>query len=100
MRGGHQRFNFLSMTHCSLLRVIVFVPPLLWACAHEVDDYPEALGADDSSVVGKSGAGGEAIALSDAAGTDGGNVSSQSGGTAGTASRPPSGGTAGKTSGG
>lgn len=55
MRERCSRFNFTSMTHSSLSRVIVVVPALLWACAHEVTDYPEGVGSDDLPV-GKAGA--------------------------------------------
>lgn len=43
------------MTHCSLIRVIVFVPALTWACAREVNDYPEPLGGEDAPVIGNGG---------------------------------------------
>src|SRR5258706_3284007 len=89
MRGGRLGFNFSSMTYSSLSRVIVLVPALLAACAHEVDDYPEPLGADDASVLGKGGAslGGSVSQLPESSGAgSGATVSSLGGSTLGGAS--------------
>lgn len=101
MRVDCSRFNFLCMTHSSLLRVIVFVPALSWACAHQVDDFPEQLEGDDSQAVGKAGAGttgGSALSEQGPAATGGRANVAQAGGTSsgGTRTYTPSGGQAGK----
>ena len=83
MRGGRLGFNFSSMTYSSLIRVIVLAPALLAACAHEVDDYPEPVGADDASVVGKAGAslGGSTSQLPESSAAGGGATFSSFGGS-------------------
>jgi hypothetical protein len=43
------------MTSSSLFRVSLLVGPVLLACAHEVDEFPEHLADDNSPVVGSAG---------------------------------------------
>jgi hypothetical protein len=101
MRADCPRFNILSMTHSSLSRVIVFVPALLWACAQQVDDFPEQLEGDDAQAVGKAGAvatGGSAFSEQGPSAIGGSANVVQAGGTSsgGTRTYTPSGGQTGK----
>jgi hypothetical protein len=97
MRASCSGFNFLCMTQLSLLRVIVIVPALFGACAHQVDDFPEQLEGDDSQAVGKAGAsatGGSSLSEQGSSATAGGAAVVQASG--GTRTYTPSGGQSGK----
>jgi hypothetical protein len=78
------------MTHLSLFRVIVVVPVVLVACAHQVDDFPEMAGADDSPVLSqggsRAGSGGGAVSVgsTSSVGSSSGQAGSQVTGTGGT----------------
>ncbi len=97
MRGPRGRFNFRSMTHASLSRVIVLMPALLWACAHEQSDFPEQLGAGDAPVTSSGGSSAGTSGLQSTTGgtpSGGGTGASSSAGTAG---KPSSGGAGGSS---
>lgn len=74
MRRRCFRFNFPSMMHAPLRRAMVFCPVVLWACAHEMTELPEQLGAGDAPVTNSGGS---------SAGTSSGPTAGKSNGSAG-----------------
>lgn len=92
MRSSDRCFNFPSMMHPSLRRVIVLLPVLVWGCAHETSEMPDELGAE---VTGGGSGGTESEGNGGTKPVTGGTSSAGStskGGAGGTSTKPSTGG--------